>query len=146
MTAATTTVTRPLSPSSRRRRRLLGVAGAVAAALAVWAGAELLGVQVLAPGFGDHPAQDIGAGNVIFSAGVASLAGWGLLAALERLTRHARTLWTTTAAVVLLASLGAPLSGAGITGGNRAVLLLLHLVVAAVLIPALRRSAANPPA
>jgi hypothetical protein len=42
--------------------------------------------------------------------------------------------------VVLLASLGAPLSGTGVTAANRAVLTLLHLTVAAVLIPVFYRT------
>jgi hypothetical protein len=65
-------------------------------------------------------------------------AGWALLALLERLT--ARTIWTVTA---LLASLGGPLSRSGITAANRAVLVLPHLAVGAVLIPALRSTAAS---
>jgi hypothetical protein len=43
----------------------------------------------------------------------------------------------------LVASLGGPLSGSGITAANRAVLVLPHLAVGTVLIPALRRTAAS---
>ena len=45
--------------------------------------------------------------------------------------------------VALRGSLGGPLSGSGVTAANRAVLVLLHLAVGAVLIPALRRTAAS---
>jgi hypothetical protein len=37
-------------------------------------------------------------------------------------------------------SLGTPLSGTGITAANRAVLVLMHLAVGGVLIPALYRT------
>ena len=50
---------------------------------------------------------------------------------------------TVAAVVALRGSLGGPLSGSGITAANRAVLVLPHLAVGAVLIPALRRTAAS---
>jgi hypothetical protein len=81
---------------------------------------------------------------VAVGSGAAALAAWALLALLERLTARARTIWTIVAVVVLVASLGTPLLGSGVTAANRAVLELLHLAVGAVLIPALRRTAASP--
>jgi hypothetical protein len=78
---------------------------------------------------------------VTVTSGVASLAAWGLLALLERLTAHPRTLWTAIAVLALLISLGGPLSGTGITSANRVALALMHLSVAAVLIPLLPRTA-----
>lgn len=78
--------------TSRRRARATAVAAAILAPTAVWLVAvPLLGVdlQVAQPG-GRSPAQ-ITLPLVLVTALAASLAGWGLLALLERLTRRART-------------------------------------------------------
>ena len=63
-----------------------------------------------------------------------------MLAALERLTPHARLIWLVLALVGLAASLSMPLGGTGVSSGNRAVLVLMHVAVAAVLIPVLYRT------
>lgn len=130
---------------SRRINRGLAAAGATASALAVWAVAELaLGVDLRSPATSAQPSHDIAATHVAVAAATSSLAGWALLAVLERLTARARTVWTVIAAAVLVVSLGAPLSGAEITAADQAVLVALHITVAAVLVPALRRSSAQP--
>ncbi|MFD7549754.1 DUF6069 family protein [Streptomyces sp. NPDC059816] len=86
---------------------------------------------------------DIGVVAVGLAALLAALAGWGLLAALERFgVRRARAVWTGVAVAVLALSF-LPLTGDGMDGGTRAVLALMHLAVAAVLIPGLRRQAAS---
>ncbi|MGI8875559.1 MAG: DUF6069 family protein [Egibacteraceae bacterium] len=130
------------SPGTRRRARLLAVVSTILAALALWTVAEpILGVDLREPARAAGGAtRAIGPLNIVLASAVASLAGWGLLAALERLTVRARTAWTATAVVVALVSLGGPLSGAGITAANKVVLALLHIVVAAVLIPLLSRT------
>ncbi|MEH1164160.1 DUF6069 family protein [Micromonospora sp. CPCC 205539] len=75
---------------------------------------------------------------VVVAAAVAALAGWGLLAVLERWTERARVWWTSIAVTVLLLSLlGGPPSGVG--GGAKAALALLHLSVGVVLILGLPR-------
>ncbi|WP_322734534.1 DUF6069 family protein [Streptomyces ferrugineus] len=80
---------------------------------------------------------DIGAVPVAVVALLASLSGWGLLAALERFgARRARAIWTGVAGAVLAVSF-LPLIGDGMDGGTRFFLALMHLVVAAVLIPGL---------
>jgi hypothetical protein len=80
---------------------------------------------------------DIGAVPVAVVALLASLSGWGLLAALERFgVRRARALWTAVAAAVLAVSF-LPLTGDGMDGGTRGSLAVMHLAVAAVLIPGL---------
>jgi hypothetical protein len=61
---------------------------------------------------------------------------------LERRTPHGLAVWTTVALVVTIASLSLP-AVAGITAAAATALALMHLAVAAVLIPALRRSAAR---
>jgi Family of unknown function (DUF6069) len=55
-------------------------------------------------------------------------------------TSHARIVWLILAPVALLASLLMPLSGTGVSDANRAVLVLMHIGVAATLIPAFYRT------
>ena len=69
----------------------------------------------------------------------ASLAGWAVLALLEKITRYGRRIWTGLAiAVVLLSFL--PFLSAEMSTGSAVVLALVHLVVGAVLIPLLLRT------
>ncbi|MCC9710450.1 DUF6069 family protein [Streptomyces sp. MNU76] len=80
---------------------------------------------------------DIGALPVAVVALLASLSGWGLPAALERLwARRARAIWTGVAGAVLAVSF-LPLIGDSMGSGTRVSLALMHLAVAAVLIPGL---------
>jgi hypothetical protein len=129
----------------RPTARPIAVALGVLAALAVWGISELVfGVDVRQPAFGTGMPQDLTAGPVMVASVVAGLAAWLALALLERLTRHARAVWVALATLVLVVSLGAPLSGRGIDGGSRLVLALLHLTVGALLIVLLART--SPPA
>jgi Family of unknown function (DUF6069) len=129
----------------RHTARPVAVALAVLAALAVWGVSELIfGVDVRQPAFGPGVPQNLTAGPVVVASVVAGLAAWLALAVLERLTRHARAAWVTLATLVLVASLGAPLSGRGIDEQSRLVLTLLHLTVGTLLIVLLARS--SPPA
>lgn len=123
------------------RARLIAVVAATVAALVVWVVFVALGIDLQEPTFGAGQAtRDLGAVPVVVASAVASLAGWGLLALLERFTARARAVWTVVAVVVLVLSLGGPLSAAGITTANRIALLLMHLAVGAVLIPLLSRT------
>jgi hypothetical protein len=88
--------------------------------------------------FGAGAAQGIGLDYVIGMSLGASLAGWALLAVLERRSAHGRTIWTRIAVVVALASLSLPFI-AGTTTSTKAALALMHVAVAIVLIPTLRR-------
>ena len=137
---------RLITPPERRRTRLLGVAAAVFAAEAVWVLAVLvLGIRLQAPAGTGYPEPvDIGPLNVAFASVVLSLAGWAVLAAIERLTPHARRIWLVLALVALAASLAMPLSGTAVGAANRAVLVLMHVTVAAVLIPVLHRPSPAP--
>jgi hypothetical protein len=124
---------------SRRRIRALAVAGAVLAAVVVWAvGDPLLGndLVVKQP---EQEAIDLGAGAVVVVTLVSSLLGWALLAALERLTSRAGGIWTVAAVLVLAVSF-VPIIGVEASGGSKAVLVLLHLVVGAVIIPVFART------
>jgi hypothetical protein len=107
--------------------------------VAVWAiEVPLLGIR-LQTQFGNAAPQGVGIASVVLSSLAASLAGWGLLAILERRFARARTIWTVIAIAVLLASLSVPLS-AGTTTTAKVSLAMMHLAVAAVLIPTLRRA------
>ena len=129
----------------RPTARPVAVALGVLAALAVWGVSELVfGVNVRQPAFGTGVPQDLTAGPIVVASVVAGLAAWLALAVLERLTRHARAAWVTLATLVLVVSLGAPLSGRGIDEQSRLVLALLHLTVGALLIVLLART--SPPA
>lgn len=127
------------TPSRTRRpaRRAVAVSSAVAVAVSIWGLARMLGIEVLAPEMGGDPATDITALEVIVASGVVSTAGWALLEGLERLITRSRQVWLVIAAILQLASLVAPLGGAGITTANQVVLVLLHLGVAGVLVPGL---------
>ena len=131
----------PTSTAQLRKKRLVAVAAASLAPLAVWAVVEGgFGTDLRAPASGNGPPTDIGWAAVVAAAAVASLAAWGLLGVLERFTRRARIVWAAVAVVVLVMSLAGALGGTGITTGNRMILVLMHVVVAAVLIPLLYRT------
>lgn len=126
---------------ARRSARAATVGLVVTAAVIVWGLARLLGIDVMSPQMGDNAPATISVGHVLAAGVVSSLAGWALLAGLERLLpARAWTIWAVAAGVVFVLSLGAPLTGEGIATANRVVLVLLHVVVAAVLAHGLRRS------
>lgn len=141
MTATATHTTAPSRTAavgrSPRRRPSVTVGAAALAAAAVWLVAGLLGVG-LEVAVGGRAPTTVGLPLVVAAALAAGLAGWGSLALLRRLTGRARPLWTALAAAVLVASF-APVLGADATAGARIALGLTHVVVAAVLIPGLRR-------
>ncbi|KUL63852.1 DUF6069 family protein [Streptomyces sp. NRRL S-1521] len=121
---------------SARGRRSAVAALAVLSPVLVWLVADpLLGHRLrIADG---EQTLDIGAAPVAVVALLASLAGWGLLAALERFgVRRARAIWTGVAGAALVVSF-LPLTGDGMDGGTRISLALMHLAVAAALIPGL---------
>jgi hypothetical protein len=129
----------------RQLARPLAVVLGVLTALAVWGVSELVfGVDVRQPAFGTGAPQDLTAAPVVIASVVAGLVAWLALAVLERLTHHARVAWVTLATLVLVTSLGAPLSGRGTDEQSRLVLTLLHLTVGGLLIVLLART--SPPA
>lgn len=128
------------SRARARAARAFGVAGAVLAAVAVWAVANpVLGIELLVEM--DAEPQPVGVEAVVASSLVAGLAGWGLVALLERVTTRARRVWTVTALVVLMLSLLGP--PAAVTTAATVALAAMHLAVAVVLIPTL--STVAPP-
>ncbi len=127
------------APARRTRARALVIATATLAALVVWIVAvPLLGTDLLVRS-GSDSAQRVGPGAVVVTSLIASLLGWVLLAVLERRTSRAHTVWTGAAVVVLVLSLGGPLTAATTTAAKTA-LALMHLAVGAVLIHGVRRS------
>lgn len=121
------------------RRLLLTVIGAPAAALAVWALAVPVAGTALTVRMGDGT-QSVGPVPVVVASLLAGLAGWALLAVLERFASRPGRIWTIVALVVLALSLLGPV-GSGVGTVATLVLVLLHLVVGAVLVPGLARSA-----
>jgi hypothetical protein len=125
---------------SRAGTRALAVAGATAAAVAGWIViGPVAGADLVVDG-NNGRALTVGIGAVVFLALLAGLAGWALLAALERVTARARPIWLAVAAIALLLSF-APLTGSSASGGTRLGLGLLHVLVAAILIPVMWRTA-----
>lgn len=134
------TISATRTRSDRLRARALVVLGAVLAAAAVWVIAvPIAGLDVTVP---ETPSStnriDLALAPVVVASLLASLAGWALLAVLERFVpRKAALVWTVIAVLFTLVSLP---FGAGFTGTERAVLAALHLAVAAVAIPFLPRA------
>ena len=141
------TTTRQVSdPATRpvrsRRSRPLAVAAATAAALAVWAIASQVAGLDARLSAGALP-KHVTAVAVTVVTVFAGLAGWGVLALLERAMSHrARRTWIVVAAAVLAGSLIGPLD-AGTTAATKIALVCIHLAVGGVLIPALARSSAR---
>jgi hypothetical protein len=122
-------------------RRLAVVGIAAAAALLDWAIlAPLAGITLDAR---QGSTQHVGVAAVLISTVLITLAGWGLLAILERRRPHtARATWTVVATSVCVLSLGGPLIN-GIGTGAKLGLASLHLVVGAVVILGLRRTVSD---
>ncbi|ELP69452.1 DUF6069 family protein [Streptomyces turgidiscabies] len=138
-TATATTTRSPL------RLRALAVLATVVAGALIWLVAHsVLDIDLRVPdGPGSTTTTALALPAVLIGTAVVSLLGWGLLALLEKFAAaRSRTVWTVAAVLVLVVSLFAPLFGAGLSGGNRATLVLLHLTVGAILVPAFRRSSA----
>jgi hypothetical protein len=120
------------------RRALLVVVGAVVALIAWAMLGPVPGHQLTVRLGPDGSTQQVGAVAVAITALLAGLTGWGLLALLERLTRHARVIWSVLALLVLALSLLGPLSGVDAT--TKAALIGLHTVVGTVVIVGLLRT------
>jgi hypothetical protein len=144
----TTTTTASAVPHIKqgRARALCAAGGALAAALAWIVEVPLLGIHLnvrFGPGHmhtGAGHIQTISIGQVIGVTVAASLVGWLLLALLERRTPHARLLWTTIALAALAASLALPLAFATTTSAVVG-LIVMHVTVGAVVIPAMAHTA-----
>jgi predicted permease len=126
-----------------RARALCAASGALAAALAWTVEVPLLGIH-LNFRFGTSHIQLIAISQVIGATVAAALLGWLLLAVLDRRTPHARALWTSMALVGLAASLALPLAAATTAATTTSAvvgLVVMHLTIGAVVIPAMARTA-----
>jgi hypothetical protein len=139
MTTDTRTPQPTAGASSAWRVRAIAVAGAVVVTSLLWLVAQILGIDLWADPHHGQPAGAVSLTAVVAFTLVFTLLGWGVLAALERFTRRARTIWTILALAMLALSL-VPLVYVEATTGTKAVLTLMHLAVAFILIPVLRRS------
>jgi hypothetical protein len=127
------------SPPSTSAVRVAGTAAAVGAAVTVWLLARFgAGMTLRQPAFSatGRPAH-LAIGFVIAAAAVASVAGWGVASLIGRTTRRPRATWVIVARAATVVSLSMPFSGHGVTVTQRVALALMHLAVAAVLIPVL---------
>ncbi|MFC0861320.1 DUF6069 family protein [Sphaerimonospora cavernae] len=120
-------------------RRVLIVAGATVAAVALWALAGPVAGVGLTVRLGGA-VQPVGPGAVAGASLFAGLAAWALLASLERVMKRPGRTWTVIAVVVLLLSLTGPL-GSAVGTASTVALSGIHLIVAAVLIPGMGRTA-----
>lgn len=134
MTTSTTNATATRTEHrGRRRAAVLGLT--VLTGLLTWAVLDLLlGIDLSAQT--GLAVRAVGPAAVAFAALVAGVAGWASLALLERVTIHARRVWTVLAGVVLAGSLLGTLGGvsAAAVGG----LMALHLMVGLTVILGLR--------
>lgn len=113
-------------------------AGAVAA-LVLWALVDpVAGLEPTVRTAGS--VQRVGPGMTVVAGLSAGLAAWALLAILERLLKRPALTWTVIAVAVLALSLTGPL-GSAVDTATALTLAGMHLVVAAVVIPGLARSA-----
>jgi hypothetical protein len=113
------------------------------AAVAVWVVTSVvLGLDMQEPHLGEVSGKlpDLGLRPVAITAAGGALLGWAALAVMERFSDRAQTLWTYTAIAVLLLSIAAPLAASEVSDATRAVLVVMHLAVGAVLIPGLART------
>jgi hypothetical protein len=143
ISAAAISSTAKPTAAGRRKARLIAVVGAVLAALVVWALAKLAVSDLRQPAFGGATPQQLNATIVIVAASIGSLLGWSVMALLEHLTTRPRRFWAMIAPVALLISLAGPLSGHGVSGGNRLALVLMHVAVAGIIIPLLYRTSSS---
>ena len=127
MTTATTCI---------RVQRALALLGTVAATATCWTlNVPLGGAELTVRTNGTT--STVGLGAVLVTALLAGLAGWALLAVLERFDRFVRRpgrAWTAIAVTVLVLSLAGPL-GSGVGASTKIALVGLHLTVGMVLVP-----------
>jgi hypothetical protein len=132
-----TALTSHSTRTARVARRLGGVLAAAAVNALLWGGFSAVGVDfVLSDPMGTAV---ISLPVAVVATTVSGLLGWAALAVLGRLTRRAATLWTGLAAGVALASV-VPVFLEHANNATQIALTVLHLAVAAVLIPAFRRT------
>lgn len=134
---------------SKALSRLMVVIAAPLAGVILWAVVtQLLRIDVRTPALNAYqPSAPLGVAYVVVSGLVGGLAGWGVLALIERLApARAALIWTIVGVVVLLLSFGLPLSGTGTNGRSRAILIVFHVLVGGIVIVGMLRTTARGPA
>ncbi|GIG87530.1 DUF6069 family protein [Plantactinospora endophytica] len=122
-----------------RRFRLLAVGAAVLGNSAIYLGGRALGTDFVLTDPGNPVPHPLIVAEIAVITAVFGLLGWGTLALLERFTRHARAIWTGLATVVLVLSF-VPLGIELATTDTKILLGVMHVVVAAALVPMLRHT------
>lgn len=138
----TTADTSSAAPArATRSRLLLTLAGASLLPAVLWLLARATGTELTVTMNGQSP-MTIGLPMVIATTLIASLAGWGTLAVLTRISSRPRRNWIVVASIALVLSLLGPATAEADTA-TRVFLLAMHFAVAAVLIPGLGRVTAG---
>ncbi|WP_431889616.1 DUF6069 family protein [Nocardiopsis alba] len=134
------TVTEPRTAAPTWRSRLLGVVAATVANIVLILLAPLFGanMEIIGP---DGAAAVVGVQHFALFTAVFALLGWAALAVAERLLGAARgrLVWTVVAVLFTLLSFVPSLS-VGATVATEVVLVLSHVVVAAIVVPVFRRT------
>jgi hypothetical protein len=125
---------------SRGHARAVAVVSGVFSAVVVWSLASLSFGDLRQPAFGNATPQHVNAAIVVIASLIGGLLAWASLSLIERLGGRLGRVWTTFASLALAISLAPPLSGHGITPGNRVWLVSMHLVAGCVLITLLART------
>jgi Family of unknown function (DUF6069) len=136
MSSSATTL--PVARQHGIRVRFAAMHAGIPAAAAVWLIARVgLGLQVRTPGFapGQHP-MHLGLALALIASALAGAVAWAAVKVIERIARRPRRAWVAVGLIAMALSLSAPLAGHGITMSSRLTLVCMHLLVAAVLIPA----------
>ncbi len=134
------TARRPGRAVSTKRVRAAAVAAAIAANSVLYVGARAVGTDFKLTDPGKTEAHQLILPEIVLFTALFALLGWGSLAVLERVTRHAKVAWTMLACAVLVLSF-APIGIEQATPATKAMLSVIHLVVAVALIPLLRTPA-----
>jgi uncharacterized membrane protein len=135
MTALAPPAVRPLIV---RRAGLTAVAAAAVTNGLLWTAGRLAGVDFVLRDPGSTAVHPLSLAEIVGFSVLPVLAGWGSLALLRRLSRHGDRIWIGLAAAVLLLSF-VPIALEASTASTKAMLTVIHLVVAAALVPVLRR-------
>ncbi|MGA8112845.1 MAG: DUF6069 family protein [Actinocatenispora sp.] len=119
-------------------RRFMTVILAMIIAAAIWIVAHPVAGVDLTVKNGDTT-QQVGIASVLLVTGLVGLVAWAGLAILEKISRRGgRVVWTVIALIVLVLSLGGPVTLAT-TDKARWILIALHVVVGLILITSLPR-------
>jgi hypothetical protein len=121
----------------RRRQRARAVGAAVAGTSLLYLGARAAGTDFVLTDPRATASHPLILPEIAVFALVFALLGWGTLALLERVTRHAKAIWGVLAGTVLAASF-VPIFVERATVDTRIMLCLIHVAVAAALLPMLR--------